>query len=80
VLPRSQELLPIGSRGPGVSYCSFFFFYKKKYKFKLMFGPPLPKLATVAASWAQGCHADVFGRTDGRTDDGRGGVRDLDAL
>jgi hypothetical protein len=33
---------------------------------------------------AQGCHADVFGRTDGRTDgrldDGRGGVRDLDAL
>jgi hypothetical protein len=32
----------------------------------------------------QGCHADVFGRTDGRTDgrsdDGRGGVRDLDAL
>jgi hypothetical protein len=28
----------------------------------------------------QGCHADVFGRTDGRSDDGRGGVRDLDAL
>jgi hypothetical protein len=32
----------------------------------------------------QGCHADVFRRTDGRTsgrsDDGRGGVRDLDAL
>jgi hypothetical protein len=31
-----------------------------------------------------GCHADVFrrtdGRTDGRSDDGRGGVRDLDAL
>jgi hypothetical protein len=32
----------------------------------------------------QGCHADVFKRTDGRTDrrsdDGHGGVRDLDAL
>jgi hypothetical protein len=28
----------------------------------------------------QGCHADVFRRTDGRSDDGRGGVRDLDAL
>jgi hypothetical protein len=28
----------------------------------------------------QGCHADVFGQTDGRSDDGRGGVRDLDAL
>jgi hypothetical protein len=32
----------------------------------------------------QGCHADVFRRTDGQTsgrsDDGRGGVRDLDAL
>jgi hypothetical protein len=28
----------------------------------------------------QGCHADVFGRTDGRSDDSRGGVRDLDAL
>jgi hypothetical protein len=28
----------------------------------------------------QGCHADVFGRTDGQSDDGRGGVRDLDAL
>jgi hypothetical protein len=27
-----------------------------------------------------GCHADVFRRTDGRSDDGRGGVRDLDAL
>jgi hypothetical protein len=28
----------------------------------------------------QGCHVDVFRRTDGRSDDGRGGVRDLDAL
>jgi hypothetical protein len=27
-----------------------------------------------------GCYADVFRRTDGRLDDGRGGVRDLDAL
>jgi hypothetical protein len=27
-----------------------------------------------------GCHADGFRRTDGRSDDGRGGVRDLDAL
>jgi hypothetical protein len=32
--------------------------------------------------WAMGhgCHADVFRRTDGRLNDGRGGVRDLDAL
>jgi hypothetical protein len=29
---------------------------------------------------AQGCHTDVFRRTDGRLDDGRGGVHDLDAL
>jgi hypothetical protein len=28
----------------------------------------------------QDCHADIFGRMDGRSDDGRGGVRDLDAL
>jgi hypothetical protein len=28
----------------------------------------------------QGCHADDNGRIDGRSDDGRGGVRDLDAL
>jgi hypothetical protein len=37
-----------------------------------------------ASGRSQGCHADVFGRTDGQTDgrsdDGRGGVRDLDAL
>jgi hypothetical protein len=32
------------------------------------------------ASSYQGCHADIFGRTDGRSDDGPGGVRDLDAL
>jgi hypothetical protein len=40
--------------------------------------------AHAATGVGQGCHADVFGRTDGRTDgrsdDGRGGVRDLDAL
>jgi hypothetical protein len=29
---------------------------------------------------SHGCHADVFGRTDGRSDNGRGGVRNLDAL
>jgi hypothetical protein len=28
----------------------------------------------------QGCHANVFGRTNGQSDDGRGGIRDLDAL
>jgi hypothetical protein len=27
-----------------------------------------------------GSHTDVFRRTDGRSDDGRGGVHDLDAL
>jgi hypothetical protein len=32
------------------------------------------------SSHNQGCHADVVGRTDGRSDDGRGGVRDLNAL
>jgi hypothetical protein len=39
-------------------------------------------LATADFISLQGCHADVFRRTDGRTsgrsDDGRGGVRDLD--
>jgi hypothetical protein len=38
----------------------------------------------LVGSETQGCHADVFertdGRMDGRSDDGRGGVRDLDAL
>jgi hypothetical protein len=29
---------------------------------------------------AQGCHADDSRQTDGRTDDGRWVVRDLDAL
>jgi hypothetical protein len=28
----------------------------------------------------QGCHVDDSGRTDGRSDNGRWGVRDLDAL
>jgi hypothetical protein len=41
-------------------------------------------ISSVKGQCAQGCHADVFRRTDGRTsgrsDDGRGGVRDLDAL
>jgi hypothetical protein len=45
----------------------------------------LKELSTVkelyeVVSVNQGCHADVFRRTGGRTDDGRKGVRDLDAL
>jgi hypothetical protein len=33
-----------------------------------------------ASSGQQGCHADDSGRTDGRSDNGRWVVRDLDAL
>jgi hypothetical protein len=41
-------------------------------------------MAAFVAINGHGCHVDVFRRTDGwtdgRSDDGRGGVRDLDAL
>jgi hypothetical protein len=44
----------------------------------------LLEFKTAARPAKEGCHADVFRRTDGRTsgrsDDGRGGVHDLDAL